>query len=453
MNIPVYVMQALNLLEEHGFQAYLVGGCVRDSLLSLEPHDYDLTTDATPDKIKEVFKDYDTVLTGEAFGTITVVIDKHLIEITTFRADGNYDDHRHPTEVKFSKTLKEDLIRRDFSINAMALDKSGKLYDYSNGYEDLQNKVIRCVGDPNTRFKEDPLRILRAFRFAARFKFLIDAEVLKAVRKNSYLIKHVSNERIREELEKIIIHEPAMIETMHENVILKYILPEVDSLFYIEQRNPWHYTDVGHHTMDALKYIEKFNLNDYEKKIVGLVLLFHDTGKIRTKTIDDDGIYHFKGHPEESYNITKDIVSRFKFLLNESELILKLVRYHDENWLPKRRSLLTIVDTLNFSYDEFRLLGYIKEADLSAHNITKEDNRVSNYLKLLKMYEQKLKDDKIFKESDLAITGDDIMKLLHIPPGQLVGEIKRDLFELVFLNPSMNDKETLLEYLRSIYEQ
>lgn len=453
MNAPDYATRSMNALTSAGFEAYLVGGCVRDTVLGLRPNDYDICTNATPEEVKKVFSGNVIVTDGEKHGTITVFYGKDNVDITTYRIDGAYADHRHPDSVEFVSSVINDLARRDFTVNAMAVGLDGSIDDPFDGIGDIKRKVIRCVGDPNERFKEDPLRMLRAFRFSAKLGFLIDPSTLKGIRKNAYLIKKISHERVMKEMEGIMIHDPGIIEAMHDNCLLKHIFPKLDRLFSVKQNNPWHYTDVGHHTVDALRHSMKFQslLSEDDLLKLRFALLFHDIGKAEAKTTLN-GVDHFYGHPEISYRITKGILDEFGYF-RFRETILRLIRYHDFQIYPKRKLLLKIIDDYGFSLDEFRLLGFLRECDISAHVKKENDDRMERYGKMLAMYEQKTETDRIFTENDLAIDGNDIMSVLYLKPCKLVGEIKHDLYQLVFLNPSMNDRGTLLDYLEETYNK
>jgi tRNA nucleotidyltransferase (CCA-adding enzyme) len=453
MNVPDYVRQSMTALSEHGFESYMVGGCVRDSILGLIPHDYDLCTNASPDQIKLAFSGLPMVTDGEKHGTITVIYGNDNVDITTYRTDGNYADHRHPDSVKFVSSISDDLSRRDFTVNAMALPLNGNLVDPFNGESDIAKKVIRCVGDPNLRFKEDPLRMLRAFRFSAKLGFLISPETLKGIRKNAYLIRKISKERIMSEMEGIMKYDPGIIEAMHDNCLLKHMFPKLDDLFSVEQNNPWHYTDVGHHTIDALRHSMKYqsSLSNDDLLTLRFALLFHDIGKIKAK-VTINGVDHFYGHPEFSYEMTKDILDDYKYF-KFRDSILKLIRYHDYPLYPKRKTLLTLIDDYQISLNEFKLMGYLRECDISAHVKRENDDRMDRYYKVLKMYEQKTETDGIMTENDLAISGNDIMRVLYLKPCKLVGEIKHDLYQLVFMNPSMNDRDTLIDYLEETYNK
>ena len=443
----------LKKLMTAGYEAYLVGGCVRDKILNKEPHDYDITTNATPEEVKNVLTDFNIIDTGLKHGTVTVMYDHDPFEITTYREDGVYSDYRHPDSVSFSKNIDDDLSRRDFTINAMAEDFYGNIVDPFKGQNDMLRKIIRCVGIADERFKEDPLRMLRAIRFSLRLGFYIEEETKKAIIRNANLITKISNERIRDELREIITLSSDCLILLKETNLLKYILPEVDCLDQVTQNNKWHYTDVFHHTVDALKHTDTYTISQTKLFYARLVLILHDTGKPKAKIVGDDGFEHFYGHPEYSYEIALDVLKRLKFTNDEIDLVSKLVRYHDETLKPTRKTLFKVVNDFNMSLYEFKLLGYIREADIFAHVKRDDDDRMPNYFKVLNMYKQKLKRDKMFKVEDLVINGKDIMDIYGLKQGKIIGTIKNDLFNMCFYKPSLNTKEYLIDYLKKNKEK
>ena len=315
-NIPTYAETIINRLEEKGYEAYIVGGSVRDLLIGREPHDYDINTNALPEEIMEVFKEYKTLEVGKKFGTIVVVQNEGVVEVTTFRSDGEYIDGRRPEEVYFSKELKDDLSRRDFTINAMAYNKNSGLIDYFDGRGYLKHKLIKTVGDPQERFKEDYLRVIRAVRFASELEFFIEDETYKACKDYSQKLSYISIERIREEFFKILLvrHPSYGIRLLKDTGILGVILPEIIKSVGFNQHNPHHNKDVFEHTLAVL---------DNTSPILHLRLaaLFHDIAKPHTFTLDDDGIGHFYGHDKIGANMAREILKRWK---TPNELIDKV---------------------------------------------------------------------------------------------------------------------------------
>ena len=437
-----------------GYKAYLVGGCVRDILLELTPDDYDITTDALPEEIIEVFKNthYELVLTGLKFGTVTVVTTNGKYEISTFRSEEGYSDSRHPDKVFYVKDLNIDLFRRDFTINAMAMDYDQNVVDPYKGFDDLMHGKLRTVNpDANKIMCDDALRMLRAVRFAVKYSCKIDDSIVTAIKENAALVKKISAERIMTELRKMLICSASSARMLYELGLLEQIMPEVTRLEKNTQHSKWHYTDALHHTLDALDHTETYKLSDMKLFYIRFALLLHDTGKAVTETVDENGYQHYYGHPEKSYEISLEVMKRLKLPTNEIETISKLVRYHDMVMTVKRHTLYKIINEYQLSLFEFKLLGFIKEADISAHVKVENDDRLERYFKLLEMYKQKANTDKLFKMEQLVLSGQDIMDLYGIGPGPLVGKIKQDLFDMCFYKPSLNNKETLTEYLKENY--
>ncbi len=453
----VNLNEARKLMKElitAGYKAYLVGGCVRDILLDLPPNDYDITTDALPEEIISVFEKahYNLVLTGLKFGTITVVTSNGEYEISTFRAEEGYADSRHPDKVIYVKDLNIDLLRRDFTINAMAMDYDQNVVDPYKGFDDLMHGKLRTV-NPDTKkiMSDDALRMLRAVRFAVKYSCKIDDSITTTIKENAKLINKISAERIMTELRKMITCSASSIRMLYDLGLLEQIIPEVTQLEQIKQHNKWHYTDALHHTLDALDHTDTYKLSDTKLFYIRFALLLHDIGKFVTETVDENGYQHYYGHPEKSYEMSLDVMKRLKMPTNEIETISKLVRYHDMVMSVKRHTLYKIINDCQLSLFEFKLLGFIKEADISAHVVPENDDRMERYFKLLQMYKQKANTDKLFKIEQLVLTGNDIMKICGIGPGPMVGKIKQDLFDMCFYKPTLNNVETLTKYLEENY--
>ena len=321
IQLPEKVQQIIKTLQSCGYEAYAVGGCVRDSLLGRTPGDWDITTSALPEETKALFER--TFDTGIEHGTITVLLGKEGFEVTTYRIDGKYEDSRHPSEVTFTRCLSEDLLRRDFTINAMAYNDEDGIVDMFGGMEDLEKKIIRCVGDAEARFEEDALRIMRAVRFSAQLGFEIEEQTQQAIRHLAMNLKNISAERIQVELIKLLTSpHPEQIRLAYELGITKVMLPEFDLMMETAQETPHHCYTVGEHTIAALQ-------NCPPDKILRLTLLFHDMGKPVRKTMDEKGIAHFKGHAPVSEAVAKAIMHRLKFDNDTLRKVTKLVFYHD----------------------------------------------------------------------------------------------------------------------------
>jgi tRNA nucleotidyltransferase (CCA-adding enzyme) len=320
IDIPEDVKFIIDTLINSGYEAYIVGGCVRDSILQKYPKDWDITTKANPEEVMKLFDK--VVLTGLKHGTVTVMINNEGYEVTTYRTDGEYEDNRHPKEVKFVSSLKEDLARRDFTINAMAYSEKDGLVDYFGGIQDLNNKIIKTVGEPKKRFNEDALRMLRAIRFSAQLNFKIDENVLYMIKELKYNIKNISKERIREEFNKIVISNPRKIEILKECGILEYIIFGINEIYGFNQNNPYHIYDLYEHIIVATEAIEPI-------LHLRLTVLLHDLGKAKTKTTDENGISHYYAHPKESVKMAEHILKDLKYDNNIINKVLTLIQYHD----------------------------------------------------------------------------------------------------------------------------
>ena len=303
--LPEKVNMIIHTIQAAGFEAYAVGGCVRDSILGRVPDDWDITTSAKPEDIKKLFKR--TIDTGIEHGTVTVMLEAEGFEVTTYRIDGEYEDSRHPKEVTFTSNLREDLRRRDFTINAMAYNDEVGLVDIFEGISDIEKKIIRCVGDAKERFTEDALRMMRAVRFSAQLGYSIDEGTKEAIKELAPTLKKISAERVQVELVKLVTsNNPDYLKIAYETKITAIVLPEFDLCMETEQKNPHHMYSVGEHTLWSMKYVER-------DKVLRLAMLFHDMGKPEAITTDDKGIHHFHGHNELSSQITREVLRRLRF--------------------------------------------------------------------------------------------------------------------------------------------
>ena len=433
MWIPENVEWIIRELMAHGFEAYAVGGCVRDSVLGREPEDWDITTSAKPEQVKQIF--HRTVDTGIEHGTVTVLIDKEAYEVTTYRVDGEYEDHRHPKEVTFTASLEEDLKRRDFTINAMAYNPQTGLVDIFEGIDDLNKKIIRCVGNPRERFDEDALRILRAIRFSAQLGFEIDNMTKEAMTEKAETLRDVSAERIRIELVKLLVSKhPEKIREAQRLGLTKVVLPEYDTIVGVEQHTPNHIYDVEEHTIRALQNVEA-------DPILRLTMLLHDFGKPIVKK-QDDGRDIFYKHPEVSAAICKEILKRLKFDNYTLDRVCRLVKWHGLKYLPNDRSVRRALNRVG--QDIFDAFIKVQRADISAKN----PKVVPEKLVLLKekeaIYHRVMERGDCFEVKMLAVNGRDLIQS-GIKPGPLLGAVLEQLVEWVIDDPERNRKELLLE--------
>lgn len=442
IKLPENAKKILDTMHKAGFEAYVVGGCVRDALLSREPGDWDITTNALPEDIKKLFKR--TVDTGIEHGTVTVLMDKEGYEVTTYRIDGKYEDNRHPSEVTFTKSLTEDMRRRDFTINAMAYNEKEGLIDRFGGIEDLENKLIRCVGEPTERFSEDALRIMRAVRFSAQLDYEIEEKTKEAIRELASTLSKISAERIQTELVKLLVSDhPEKAKEMYELGITKVILPEFDACMETEQSNPHHMYSVGEHIIKSLGYVR----ND---KVLRLTMLLHDIAKPLTITTDDEGINHFQGHAQLGAKMAHDIFRRLKFDRNTMDRVCNLIKYHDDRFLATSKNVRRVMKRVG--EDEFSFLLDVKYADTMAQSDYFREEKLRNIEESRALYENVKKEGECVSLKKLAVNGKDLIEL-GVSPGKQIGEVLGAMLDDVIDEPSHNTKEYLLdpEQLKSFF--
>jgi tRNA nucleotidyltransferase (CCA-adding enzyme) len=433
IRIPEQVSTILAKLQESGYEAYIVGGCVRDALLGREPNDWDITTSALPMDVKRIF--VKTVDTGLQHGTVTVLAGGKGYEVTTYRVDGVYEDGRHPKAVTFTPSLREDLQRRDFTINAMAYREPGVLVDLFGGQKDLADGVIRAVGDPVQRFSEDALRILRAIRFSAQLGYRIEDETLRAASELAVNLRKISAERIRVELEKTITSDhPALLRTAYEAGITAMFLPEFDQCMETRQNNPHHCYTVGEHILKSMELIR----ND---RILRLTMLLHDVGKPACLTTDEQGIDHFYGHQEVSASMAQAILKRLKYDNDTIRKVVKLVRYHDMQIRLTAPAVRKAV--VKIGEDLFPLFLEVKQADLLAQSTYQREDKQEILDEVKRLYAQIIDRGDCLNLKHLAVNGSDLVRM-GVRPGREVGDILARMLNDVLDVPSHNDKDYLL---------
>lgn len=446
IEMPAGARYIIGQLNKNGYEAFIVGGCVRDSILGKAPNDWDITTSAKPEKIKEIFRR--TVDTGIQHGTVTVLVDKDAYEVTTYRVDGIYEDHRRPREVLFTVSLEEDLRRRDFTINAMAYNDEKGLIDVFGGIADLKQRVIRCVGRPEERFDEDALRILRAVRFAAQLGFTIDPDTRDAMKKQAHFLRDISAERIQVELTKLIVSDhPGMLVDAYELGLTSVFLPEFDEMMVTEQNNPHHLYTVGMHTVKVMENVPATVVLRYSA-------LLHDVGKPACRHTGEDGIDHFYGHQLKSEEMARIILRRLKMDNNTISAVRNLVRYHDygigseEIGIKAFRRFLAGLGTDNF--EDFLAMRRADMAGQSDYNLESRERAVSD---MERMYQTVISEDQCLKISDLALNGRDLMEL-GMKPGHEMGDMLKLLLEQVLDDPGKNNRtcltEIVCEYLKKL---
>ncbi len=435
--LPEKVNIVITALQSAGFEAYAVGGCVRDSILGREPEDWDITTSAMPEETKALFeKTFDT---GIAHGTVTVLLDREAFEVTTYRIDGKYEDSRHPKEVIFTRSLKEDLLRRDFTINAMAYNEKDGLVDIFGGLKDLKEGIIRCVGDATARFSEDALRILRGVRFAAQLGFSIDRETEAGMRELAPTLKKISAERIQAELVKMLTSKrPGLLREAYALGITEQFLPEFGRLMETEQETPHHMYNVGEHTIHAVENVRP-------DKILRLTMLLHDMGKPAYKTIDESGTAHFKKHALESEIIAKRILRRLKFDNDTLNKVTRLVRFHDYRMPAAAKNVRRAMNKIG--EDTFPYYLEVRRADVLAQSMYQREEKLKNLDEIETLYQEIVEKGQCVSLKDLAVTGKDLIGA-GMEPGREIGEKLNELLGLVIEDPSLNTKKELLKFLR-----
>lgn len=437
LRLPENVSRIIRTFRDAGFDAYAVGGCVRDSLLGRTPSDWDITTSAKPDQIKRLFRR--TVDTGIRHGTVTVLFGKTGYEVTTYRIDGDYHDSRHPDFVTFTDDLIEDLRRRDFTINALAYNEEKGLIDAFDGQSDLRNGVIRAVGEPTERFAEDALRILRAVRFSAQLDFFIEKETLSAAKTLSESLQKISAERVRDELLKLLVsNHPERLLVAYETGMTAAVLPEFDRMMATAQHTPHHCYDVGTHTIESIRAVA----ND---PILRLTMLLHDTGKPASRITDENGRDHFYGHPAKSAEIAENVLRRLKFDNETIRSVVRLVRWHDEK--PKLSEEKVRRAIVKCGEEAFPALFAVKRADTLAQSEYKRAEKLSYIDGFERLYEEILRKGDALSVKDLAIGGKDLIALGY-KSGPEIGETLSFLLDAVLTEPEKNTREGLLKLIR-----
>ncbi|MDE5893320.1 MAG: CCA tRNA nucleotidyltransferase [Acetatifactor sp.] len=436
INLPEKVKYIINTITEAGYEAYAVGGCIRDSILGREPNDWDITTSARPEQVKGLFRR--TIDTGIAHGTVTVMLDKEGFEVTTYRIDGEYEDHRHPKEVIFTSQLVEDLRRRDFTINAMAYNETAGLVDAFNGMEDIKQKVIRCVGCARDRFTEDALRILRAIRFSAQLGYTIEEETAQAIRELAPSLFTISAERIQTELVKLLVSpHPDYLRQAYDMHVTAVILPELDQCMRTSQNHPHHCYTVGEHILHSLEHVPP-------QKELRLAMLLHDIGKPKTMEVDRKGTTHFYGHPSVSAKMAEQILRRLKFDNDTIVTVCRLVEFHDygNNVKPAPATVRRAVNRMGEEIFPGFLL--VKRADIMAQS----DYQRSEKLELVDAWEKEYQDILAKKQcvslKTLAVSGRDLIAA-GMSPGREMGELLQQMLMHVLDVPEDNSREKLFE--------
>lgn len=439
IQMPEAANYIIQTLMAHGYEAYIVGGCVRDSVLGRTPQDWDITTSATPEQTKALFRR--TIDTGIEHGTVTIMMDHVGYEVTTYRVDGKYEDHRRPKEVTFTASLLEDLKRRDFTINAMAYNEQEGLVDIFGGAEDLRRGIIHCVGVPQERFDEDALRILRAVRFAAQLDFEIEAKTRQAIREKAEFLRDISAERIQVELTKLITSDhPERIIDAYELGITAIVLPEFDTMMETPQHTVYHKYDVGRHTVAVMQNIDA-------TPVLRWAALLHDSAKPECRTTDEQGVDHFYGHPKAGKAIARRVLRRMKLDNDTIQRVERLVEWHDFG-LDGTVTKKTLRRALNrMGPDLFDDYAKLRRADMLGQSDYMQEKKQQDYQHLLEMYREIREAQECLLIRDLKLDGKDLIAM-GVQPGPDMGKILNDLLQQVLEEPQLNTKEKLKELVQ-----
>ena len=429
-------LSAIETLNSAGFEAYIVGGAVRDLVMGIKPHDFDIATSALPSETEKVFDGFKLIETGMKHGTVTVLIDGEPLEITTFRIDGNYTDMRRPDSVSFNDDYKNDLSRRDFTCNALAYHPQKGIIDYFDGVADIRNRIIKCVGEPDKRFGEDALRIMRALRFSSVLGFEIDKETSDSIHRNRGLLNNISKERIFTELCKLLEGNDVYRVLDDYSDIVFTIMPELEPMYKIDQQNPAHRYDVWHHSLHAVENIRP----DAELR---LAMLLHDSGKPSVKTVDENGIGHFYGHAEYSVEIARRILGYMKTSNRLLKHVCDLVEYH--GIMPEKMSARTFRKYIGLLGEAtIKELFEVREADVRALDSFLTEKFLSENENAKEFFREITENEKCFCLKDLAVNGNDLIEIGFSEDSSL-GKALSSLLDEVMDNKLDNEKNALLK--------
>lgn len=437
IHIPQGAQIIIHTLQQAGYDAYVVGGCVRDSLLGVEPKDWDVCTSASPSQILYSFCDKRVIETGLKHGTVTIVMDDGQYEVTTFRVDGEYSDNRHPDSVRFVTNVAEDLARRDFTINAMAYNHNG-LIDPFGGNEDLERGVISCVGNPDDRFGEDALRILRAMRFASVYGFSIAEETARSIHQNKDRLMNIAAERIQSELCKMLAGKGILNILLEYSDVMTTIIPELKPCIGFDQNNRFHEFTIYDHIAHA---VANYDATD---PVVNVSLLLHDIGKPCCYTEDHNG-GHFYGHGVFSHDLAEKVLTRLRFDNKSRDDILELVLYHDAVIEPTPKTVRRWLNKVGEK--QFMRLLDIRMADILAHRKDTQESRIDRCIALGMMASEIIEQNQCFKLKDLVIDGYDIMNLCDVKEGKDVGRILNEVLDAVISGNLENERPAIIKHL------
>ena len=442
IEVPAPVNYIIQELEKCGYEAYMVGGAVRDSILGRPIHDYDICTSAMPGEILEAFPNEEVIPTGLKHGTVTILINKEPYEVTTYRIDGDYSDNRRPDNVTFTKNLVEDLQRRDFTINAMAYNPKTGLIDPFNGMEDIKYKKIRCVGFAEDRFNEDALRILRAIRFEAQLGFAGFPETMFEIDRQYERLKNISVERINSEFCKIVASNQFCVELVLYPDVFSLFIPELKDMIGFQQDNPYHAYDVFDHTVHAIEKCESDDL------IVRLAVFFHDFGKPHSYQDGEDGIRHFKGHGKVSSDITDTIMKRLRFDNETRNNVVELVYYHDATFEVGKKYVKRWLNKIGEK--QFRRLLEVRKADIKGQKPDYEESRIEKINNIENILEEILSEKSCFSLKDLAVNGNDVKEVMKLKEGKDIGYWLNEILKRVIDGELENNKDDLVYWMTGV---
>jgi len=437
LNLPGEVKYIIDTLEKSGHRAYAVGGCVRDSVMGKEPNDWDICTSALPAQTIKSFAKERIFETGLHHGTVSLLLSKKVYEITTFRTDGQYTDNRRPDTVNFVSDLKSDLNRRDFTINALAYHPNEGLIDHFDGLEDINQKIIRCVGDADMRFKEDALRIMRAVRFASTLNFVIEQSTLDAILRNRKLLDKIAAERISSELDALLLGENVENVLHNYSAVIETVIPEIAALIGFDQKS-------SYHDLDAWSHTAKTVANASPDRVLRLTMLLHDIAKPDCFT-EKGGVGHFYGHQKAGSEVARRILNRLKYDKETIKTVTILVLYHDVDIEANDKAVKRWLNRLGL--ENLRMLSQVKMADATAKSSEHIMPQTVKIEALSALIDEVLEKQSCFTLKDLAISGKDLINC-GIPEGAQVGKVLRELLEMVIDDHLPNERDALLEAVR-----
>ncbi len=430
----------IHTLQKNGFEAYAVGGCVRNAVMGIEAKDWDICTDATPDRMKQIFSGYKTVDFGLKHGTLAVISGGEKFEVTTYRIDGTYSDNRHPENVTFTDDLTIDLSRRDFTCNAMAYNDEDGLADPFGGVKDIKRGLLRCVGNPDNRFNEDALRILRGLRFASVYGFAPERKTSEAIKRNAYLLNRIAGERIHTELDRILCGNNAEAVLREYREVFAVVVPGLSETFDFPQRTPHHRYDVWEHIVHSVGKIEP-------DAVLRMTMLLHDIGKPRACTVDRYGANHFKGHPVISTEMARNILSRLKYSNEFSSECLLLIEYHDVRYSGSQKQIKRLLNKIGER--EMRRLFKVQRADTLAQSDYLRREKLGSIETARAQLDEIIANEKCFSLKQLEIKGGDLIGM-GIPKGERIGTILNTLLDEVIDEKIPNKKDVLIKRAKEI---